>query len=134
MKKILWVEDDYFRLKGLMRPLEKKGFIVDFAEDYPSFVKKLDQNYDLYVVDLILPQKEIGEKIKDGEFIELPGVKIIDEIDKLGKPIIVLTVVSDPALYEDLKKKNSVKKVLNKGNIFPTDFAEDVLEILGIRQ
>ena len=39
MKKILWIEDDFTRLKGMMRPLEKEGFQIKFAEDYPEFEK-----------------------------------------------------------------------------------------------
>ena len=131
--KILWVEDDYVRLSGLMRPLEKKGFVVDHVLDYPSFDKLPDiESYDLYVIDLILPQKDHGKTVSDEEFVSLPGMQIIDRISDLGKPIIVFTVVIQAKVHKELEKKKNVKKILIKGNIFPSDFMEDVYDCLGM--
>ncbi len=132
MKKILWIEDDYLRLKGLMLPLEKIGFCIDYVADYASMLKMKLDSYDLFIVDLILPQKEVGEIVIDKEYIPMPGVKIVDELDKLRKPIIILTVVRDQEIFSHLKNKQNVRSIMTKGNIFPSDFKSEVLEILGV--
>ena len=56
-KRILWVEDDYYAIRGLMRPLERAGFQIDAATSAAVGYQLASQwkTYDLIVVDLILP-------------------------------------------------------------------------------
>src|SRR5512138_3706986 len=50
-KRILWIEDDYYTIKGLVKPLENDGFCIDIAIDGIEAYKKLTswQAYDLIV-------------------------------------------------------------------------------------
>jgi DNA-binding response OmpR family regulator len=133
--KILWIEDDYRRLKGLFRPLEKIGHAVDYASDYPSYVRMKNQaEYDLYVVDLILPQKEEGQFLSEKEFIENTGLKVVTEIAKTDKPIMIVTVVENPEVHSQLRSIPNVKSILNKGELFPSDFKSEVLKVMGIEE
>jgi DNA-binding response OmpR family regulator len=114
-----------------MRPLEREGYKIDVATDYPSFQQQFSKNrYNLFVVDLILPQKPVGETLQDDEFISMPGLRIIEEIAKKNRPIIVLSVVSEAHIYDQLNKIGNVVRILNKGTVFPSDFKEIVDEVM----
>ena len=131
MKRILWIEDDAVRLEGLMDPLREEGFEVNTATDYPQFVERLKEGkYDLFVVDLILPQASVGEQVAYEDFIDLVGLKIIDSLNKSHPeaPVIVVTVVKDT---EAVEQYANVKRVLHKGNLYPSDFQEVVHSIIG---
>jgi DNA-binding response OmpR family regulator len=132
MKKILWIEDDYLRLKGLVRPLEKSGFIIEYCTDYTSFLKKNTSDIDLYIVDLLLPQKEEGAIVSEEEFIDITGMKVINEIIKTDKPIVVFTVVENTVILSELRSMKNIKAILSKGEIYPSDFKNDIMKILEI--
>ena len=59
-KKIFWLEDDHFHLKGLVRPLEDEGFTITPARSYKEAISIIDsdRNFDLVLLDLIIPYSE----------------------------------------------------------------------------
>ncbi len=83
MKKILLVEDNESIILGLKYTLEQEGFIVDIAKNVLSAkTLKSKNNYDLYLLDISLP---------DGE-----GFEICKEVkEKDNKPVIFLTARDD---------------------------------------
>lgn len=132
MTKVLWIEDDYDRIKGLTRPLEKNGFQITPVTDTESFFTLENKyNFDLYIVDLILPQKKNYDTLDPDEFENLPGIKIVHDLNSKGKKIIVLSVVSEKIMRTLKRKYVNVLKIIKKGNVFPSDFRELVLELFG---
>ena len=79
MKKILLVEDNETIIMGLKYTLEQEGFEVETAKNIVSAKSKIKkQEYDLYLLDITLP---------DGE-----GFEICKDIkEKSNSPVIFLT-------------------------------------------
>jgi CheY-like chemotaxis protein len=139
MPKILWIEDDSYALRGLLRPLQKEGYEIvtaksalesyELAQRWPS--------YDLIVVDLILPlstddcslpsvvtawnaEAQVGVGILKWLFNDLHSTT----------PVLLLSVVRDPiqALHlQDLPLAGS----LAKRGLLPSQVKEEVNRILG---
>lgn len=79
MRKILLVEDNYTIIMGLKYSLEQENFEVDTAKNIVTAKSKIKkQEYDLYLLDIALP---------DGEGYEI--CKTIKE--KENSPVIFLT-------------------------------------------
>lgn len=79
MRKILLIEDNETIVMGLKYSLEQEEFVVDTAPNIIVAKKKINnQEYDLYLLDISLP---------DGEGYEV--CKLIKE--KENKPVIFLT-------------------------------------------
>lgn len=130
MKKILWIDDDYYIIKDLVRPLMKAGIIFENATDYPSFHEKFhSEKYDLFIVDLILPQQNIDKKTDQEELFGYTGLKIAAEIAQKNLPIVILSIVSDPEIRTNLNKLGSVIKIIDKGSVLPSDFKKIILDI-----
>ena len=78
MRKILLVEDNETIILGLKYSLEQEGFEVDVAKSVKETQKKLENTFDLYLLDISLP---------DGN-----GFEICKEIkSKQDVPVIFLT-------------------------------------------
>ena len=78
MRKILLVEDNETIILGLKYSLEQEGFEVDVAKSVRERQKKLENTFDLYLLDISLP---------DGN-----GFEICKEIkSKQDVPVIFLT-------------------------------------------
>lgn len=120
MKKILLIEDDPF-LKDLYKTrLEKEGFLVETAENGQDALKKiLEDNFDLILLDLILP--------------ELDGFEFLRKLKKEKKDkdynIFVLSNLSSQQDIE-LSKKLGVKKYLIKAHFTPTEVIEEIKNAL----
>lgn len=81
--KILLVEDDIFLREGLSEMLTKEGYDVTLAENFAKAKEKLDENFDLAILDIMLP---------DGS-----GLELCQEVRESGKnlPILFLTACDD---------------------------------------
>lgn len=139
-KTMLWIEDDYYAIKGLVRPLENAGFQVDRETSaYDGFCRLLDQhNYDLIVVDLILPLSNDTQSLSPEvaawqveEYVGIGLLKWIMQVLKPSCPVLVLSVVKDPiSTYglEDLGLAGS----LHKSGLLPSEVKEEVFRVLGM--
>jgi CheY-like chemotaxis protein len=104
MTRILWIEDEgYSDLIQYKQPMIEAGYVVDVAETASEafeFLESLD--YNIYIVDLILPQEGAFE-----EQIDFPGVEIIKKMTEKYKinpeNIIVFTVVDDKEVYNRIR-------------------------------
>ncbi len=75
-KKLLIAEDDPFLIKVAGITLEKSGYIVDRAKDGNEALAKIKENeYDLVLLDLIMPHKTGFEVLRD-----LQGMKDVPPI------------------------------------------------------
>ncbi|MBU7013737.1 MAG: response regulator [Theionarchaea archaeon] len=105
MVRILWIEDEgNTDLIQYKQPLVEKGHVIDVAETAKEAFDTMDcMKYDLYIVDLLLPQEDAFE-----EHIELPGVEILKKmihhyrID--ASKIVVFTVVNDEEVHRDIRQ------------------------------
>ena len=139
-KRILWIEDDYYAIKGLVRPLEKAGFVVDAATSaLDGFNRALHwEQYDLIVVDLILPisneTKPVPDKVSTWQKEEHVGVGILkwllSEL-KVKCPVMLLSVVRNPAQTYKLDSLG-LAAYLPKRGLLPTQVKAEVFRLLGI--
>lgn len=113
MKKIFWIEDEYDIIKYVVSPLKRNGYKFDIASTYNEFeyYKGKIADYDLIIIDLILPEENSSppsDKI---------GFQILDKLseDINGDiPIIVFTVINNHITNSRLDKYEFVNKVLYK--------------------
>jgi CheY-like chemotaxis protein len=137
--KILWIEDESFMIKGLLRPMEKIGFQIDIASSaYDGFLKAQNwKNYDILVVDLIIPlsgdEKTIPLIVKGWEQEPYVGIGLSKWLTtelRIEVPILLLSVVQNPLVIYDLKKIG-LKHYLPKSGLLPSLVKEAILQILG---
>ena len=80
--KILLIEDNRAISKGLVYTLEQNGFEVALCENAESTLNSLGGDFDLFIVDVSLP---------DGN-----GFELCDEIKRVCEtPVIFLTALDD---------------------------------------
>jgi CheY-like chemotaxis protein len=129
MANILWVEDDYERIKGLGYFLEEKGHKFIPATTKKGAFQILDErkDFNLIILDLIIPEGEVVEP-----FEPYPGFKVLERLKELNinVPIIVLTVVRDAGILDRLNNYQ-VTEILKKGVFRPSELQEAVNKILG---
>ncbi len=139
-KRILWIEDDYFAIKGLVRPLSKKGFEIDVATSAAEgFQKAQDwQFYDLILVDLILPLADeagtLPEKVKSWGNEKYAGIGLLKWLKtekKVECPVMMLSVVREPISRFNLENLGVTGYLLKRG-LLPSRVKEEVFKILEI--
>lgn len=136
-KRMLWVEDDYFRLRGLTRPLKKKGLEIVFAKDEKEATGLLDkkERFDIFLIDIIIPEGIDDRKVASVEVRENVGVDLIRRIRQnynLSIPILVLTVVEDPIILQEIRNLG-VSTIIPKGNFHPSELENEVALVLGLK-
>jgi len=102
--QILWVDDDIFEIEYLLYPLEKDGYKIEKIRYLPEAYKKLkiNRNYDLIVLDLLMPPTDCYGEIPEWLVQEHPnganGIKLLIQIReelKIQIPVLILSVVPD---------------------------------------
>ena len=141
-EKILWIDDDYYAIQGLFRPLEKENYQVDVALSAVEGYEKAQrwQEYDLIVVDLILPvsQEETApEPVRswdDQEKYPYVGIGLVEWLLRdlrVECPVIVLSVVPDPISMSKLEELG-VSGFIRKSGLLPTDLKDELMPILEV--
>jgi CheY-like chemotaxis protein len=139
-KRILWIEDDYYAIKGLVRPLEKAGFVVEAATSaIDGFNLAVHwELYDVIVVDLILPlsndNKAVPEKVSAWQKEDHVGVGIMKWLLldlKVKCPVMLLSVVRNPAQTYKLDVMG-LAAYLPKRGLLPTQVKAEIFRLLGI--
>jgi CheY-like chemotaxis protein len=137
--RILWVEDDLYAIKGLIRPLQNEGFLFDIAESaLEAYYKgQVWKSYDLIVVDLILPLSNDSEQVPSvvqsweskGEYLGIEIVKWLLTGIKAECPVVILSVVRDPISRFNLRNVGVAGYLLKRG-LLPSTVRDEVLGIL----
>jgi CheY-like chemotaxis protein len=139
--RIMWVEDDYYAIKGLVRPLEKSdkiSFNIDVATSALDGFKRLSGSaeYDLIVVDLILPLYDQPEALpptveswKEEKFLGVGLTKWLMSDVNPGCPVLILSVVEDPIPTYGLEGLGVAGSLVKRG-LLPSVVTEKVFEIL----
>lgn len=105
MVRILWIEDEgNTDLIQYKQPMVDAGYVVDVVETATEAFDTLgSMEYDLYIVDLLLPQEDAFE-----EYIAFPGVEILKKmVNEYGidlEKIMVFTVVNDEEVHKDIRE------------------------------
>jgi CheY-like chemotaxis protein len=140
-KKILWIEDDFYAIKGLVRPLTKLGYEIDVATSALDGYKKAQQwrQYDLLVVDLIIPVcehdisiPEIVQSWAQEKHVGIGLAKWLKLEQKVDRPILLLSVVRDPIARFELAEFG-LEHCLSKSGLLPTKVKDTVLSLLAVR-
>lgn len=135
-KRMLWVEDDYFRLRGMVRPLQKRGLEVVSVENEREATELLDkkQHFDVFLIDILIPEGLEESQVESAVLKDHPGLSLIEKIRcvyKLSTPILVLTVVQDARVLGRIRKIG-VSNILLKGYFHPSELEHEVALSLGI--
>lgn len=139
--RILWIEDDYHAIKGLMRQIEKAKFVIDSATCALEGYEKAQhwQEYDLIVLDLILPLTngytgELSQVVtawKEEPHVGIGILKWLRQVLKVTCPVVLLSVVQNPVVVYHLE---AIKPeiYLPKHGLLPADVKALVLGLLGV--
>ena len=139
-KRILWIEDDYYAIKGLVRPLEKAGLTIDAATSaYDGYLKAQHwQAYVLIIVDLILPLSNgdpaLPEKVTAWQREEYVGVGLLKWLLsdlKVKCPVLLLSVVRHPTHTFQLENLG-LAGYLPKRGLLPSRVKADIFQLLGL--
>jgi CheY-like chemotaxis protein len=139
-KKILWIEDDYFSIKSLFSSLEKVGYTIDAAQSALEGYRKLSRwrDYDLIVIDLILPLTINDESIPDSivswkreKYAGVPLAKWLKGQIKDEKPLIILSVISENGTTDTPESLGLTGYIsISKRGLLPSELKEKILNIL----
>lgn len=117
-KKILLVEDDPFLIDIYTTRLKEEGYLVEISASGNESLKKLSkENFDLLILDLILPDingMEILKKVKES----FPNLKII----------ILSNIGEKKEVEEGLKL--GANKYLIKAHHTPSDIIKEIKNLL----
>lgn len=129
-KRILFIEDDFEKIKGLAENLESIGYEIDHALNGTEGIDKVkSEEYDLVIVDLIMPP---GDKIQIKEERE-SGIRVCEVIKKeVSKdlPIIILSVVSEDEEIGGALEQLNINEYLEKP-ILPSVLERTVRGLIG---
>ena len=131
-KRILWVEDDYYHLKGLVKPVEKAGFQVVPARSYVEAKLILSKctSFCLVLLDLIIPYSDFEPVASDIPPVDRTtidedinsltrnGLALFDYLVntlKLSVPIVVLSVVQTKTIVDTLVDRGAAAYVRKVG-------------------
>lgn len=140
-KKILWIDDDYYAISGLFRPLERSGFKIDPAISALEGYRKAQkwEEYDLIVVDLIIPvsqqQETVPEIVKtwddegENKHVGVGIVKWLLQTLNVGCPVVILSVVRDPINAYNLSEIG-LAGYIQKGELLPSGLKDQIEQIL----
>lgn len=118
MSKILIIEDDNFLLEMVVKAGKQGGFDIDIAVDgEEGFTKAKNGDYDLILLDLILPK--------------MHGLELLKKLrsENIMTPVVVLSNLYDK---ETLDTANSlgIKDYIIKAQTTPSEIIEKVKIIL----
>lgn len=139
-KKILWIDDDFYAIQGLFRPLVQQGYTIQDARSaLEGYRKALSwQEYDLIVVDLIITIDERQETtpeivrswIDEEEYPQV-GIGIVKWLLtdlKVTCPVVILSIVADPIKTYQMEYLGLAGSI-QKDGLLPTTLRDQILDI-----
>jgi len=142
-QKILWIDDDFRILKAFLRKVADEGVQVDYASNALEGYKKIKgqgENFDLILVDIILPLLpmyegifEIPSEIKGWEFADDLGILLIREIMQIKPtPIIAVLSILDERTVQKKLGELKVIKIFPKQTITSMELKESIVRLLQV--
>lgn len=118
MSKILIIEDDNFLLEMVVKAGKQGGFDIDIAVDgEEGFTKAKNGDYDLILLDLILPK--------------MHGLELLKKLrsENIMTPVVVLSNLYDKETL-DTADSLGIKDYIIKAQTTPSEIIEKVKIIL----
>ena len=102
MGLVLWLEDDEYFMRKIMRPIEERGYQVKMYTTAADILKDIDlvATCDLVVIDLLVPS---GPDQPNERYAGLVALKAISKVPK-APPLLVLSVVAQSDTLRDVRK------------------------------
>lgn len=121
----IWIDDQYWRLKSLLRHLLDEGYTYEGLESMGQALQTLEVigRARLIILDLIIPQ---GEGVADAPDTPYLGEELLRRLRAAGvaAPVIIYTVVREPEVLERLRAVPNVLGVFAKGERNLAEFTE----------
>ena len=111
MRKILLVEDNETIILGLKYSLEQEGFEVDVAKSVKETQKKLENTFDLYLLDISLPDGngfEICKEIKSKQ--DVPVI-FLTERDEETNVVLGLDIGADDYIIKPFRIRELISRI-----------------------
>ncbi|MGC8786992.1 MAG: response regulator [Anaerolineae bacterium] len=131
-KIIAWVEDDSPVIAPVVRPLERQGYQIQRFLTIREVLDNLDRlrECDLILLDIFVPSGAVDENY--GRYTGLKLLQKLRNLYGIKKPVVVLSVLTDPKILKELKRQN-VAATLRKP-MLPSQLKETVERVLGSEQ
>ncbi|MEX0869965.1 MAG: response regulator [Candidatus Spechtbacterales bacterium] len=118
-RTILVVEDDSFLSSLITTKLTKEGYrVIEAADGDAALAQVKEKDFDLILLDLILPGKSGTEVLKTLK--ETEGIKDV--------PVLVLTNLGEEDDIENITQLGAIDYMI-KANFTPAEIAEKVKDI-----
>ncbi len=117
-KSILLVEDDPFLADIYITKLKSVGFDAEVVASGEKCLARIaEKNFDLVLLDIVLPQMD--------------GWEILKEIKEIKKflPVIILSNLSQPAEVEKGLQLGAIKYLI-KAHYTPSEVVEEIKKVL----
>ncbi|RKD27951.1 DNA-binding response regulator, OmpR family, contains REC and winged-helix (wHTH) domain [Caminicella sporogenes DSM 14501] len=132
-KKLLIVDDEDIILKGLRYSLNQEGYEIDTAMDgIQAYEKAMQNDYDLIILDLMLPQMdglEVCRKIREKSMV--PIIILTAKGEDTSK-VLGLEYGADDYLtkpFNILELKARIKAIFRRVNINESKIQSSILKI-----
>ena len=132
--RILLVDDERLVRRSMEKTLLRAGFDVDTAENALNGLALFEEAiegdkekpFDLAILDLNMPSL-------DGAVDANAGLHLLSRLLEIDKdlPVIVLTNVENPQIWQVLTSKPNVVKIVVKTVCTPFDLVDEVTAVLG---
>lgn len=135
-KRILWIEDEYYKFNYLSNGMKDKGIEVTPAikeEEWNKWLRKKAGYFDIVILDIMLPK---GIKFEDekSEIWRKRGEKLLVEMKKKWPNIPVIIFTAKPALInEDRLKSLGADDYIEKP-VLMREFEEIIYKYLGMEE
>jgi len=132
-KRILVVDDEEILLKGLKYSLEQEGYEIDTAIDgVEALEKALSNQYDLIILDLMLPKMdglEVCKKIREKSIV--PIIILTAKGEDTSK-VLGLEFGADDYLtkpFNILELKARIKAIFRRIEVIETSYNRNIITI-----
>lgn len=142
IKKILWVEDDYYHMKGLFKKVEERGFLVIPARSFMEAKTFLEnwREFCIVVLDLCIPYSEMQLYNLKLEKTEIPtenGALLFNymiEKLKVNIPILILSIFKTPGIINKMINRGKLVRKIDKLGVLPSEIEEIILDMLDYKK
>jgi CheY-like chemotaxis protein len=138
MSKILWIDDDYQGIMGLVRLIEQAGHQITGVRTIHSALQELrsDKEYELFIIDILLPIDESTDTSVP-DCIKMAGdntgeglIAYIRNEMNLSTPIIIISILAGDSQLKSRLEPYEVSSYLPKGALTPSLVKETVDQAL----
>ncbi|MCK4762186.1 MAG: response regulator transcription factor [Candidatus Aminicenantes bacterium] len=130
-KKILIIDDEYEKIKGLFKIISKKGHTYEGVNKIEEALEKDMTKYDLIILDIVFPpDKSKPFKDEKTDMGRRAGIELLRKIkSQFDLNFVVMFSARRPDIFEPMSKDLGAKKYIQKP-ISPGDLWEEIEEYL----